>query len=265
VVPEVSAQEVAEHSWYHTLELGPRIVTPGYFDTRSIAGLIPFPPSLAGRRCLDVGTFDGFWAFEMEQRGAGEVVAIDELDPERWDWPAATRGQDRIDLRRRPGAGFEIASRALGSSVVRREVNVYELDPDEIGTFDLVYVGSLLLHLRDPVGALIRVRSVCSGDLVVTDAVDPVLTLRSPRRPAATLDGIGRPWWWRPNTAGLARMVEAAGFDVVDRPRRFFMPFGVAGERPSRTLRSFLGPNRLDRALLAFRGDPHATLRARPA
>ena len=34
------------------------------------------PESLAGVRALDIGTFDGFWAFEMERRGA-EVVAID--------------------------------------------------------------------------------------------------------------------------------------------------------------------------------------------
>jgi len=162
-VPDVSAQEVTEHSWYHTLDLGQGIVTPGYFDTRPIAPLIPFPESLQGRRCLDVGTFDGFWAFELERRGAAEVIAIDELDPERWDWPLAARGRQPVDLGRRPGAGFEIAKRALGSSVERRPLNVHDLDPDDVGTFDLDYLGSLLLHLRDPIGALERVRSVCDG------------------------------------------------------------------------------------------------------
>jgi tRNA (mo5U34)-methyltransferase len=64
------------------------VVTPGWIDTRAVAGRIPLPFSLAGQRCLDVGTFDGFWAFEMERRGAAEVIAIDILDPAKFDWPA---------------------------------------------------------------------------------------------------------------------------------------------------------------------------------
>jgi tRNA (mo5U34)-methyltransferase len=254
---------VAEHTWYHTIELGDGVLTPGWFDTRSIVDVIPFPASLEGKRCLDIGTFDGFWAFEMERRGAEEVVAVDELDPHRWDWPTGA-GPEQVDFGRQPGRGFEIASRALSSSVVRRHINVYDLDPDEIGQFDLVYLGSLLLHLRDPLRALDRVRSVCSGELIVTDALDPGLTLRWPRSAAATLDGLGRPWWWRPNAAGLARMVETAGFEIVEGPRRFFMPFGAGGDRPSTSVLEFLKPNRVERVLLAYKGDLHATLRAHP-
>jgi hypothetical protein len=36
-----------------------------------------------------------------------------------------------------------------------------------VGRFDLVYLGSLLVHLRDPVRALECVRSVCDGLLIV--------------------------------------------------------------------------------------------------
>ena len=68
------------------------MVTPGWFDTRAVAPKLPFPERSTGKRCLDIGTFDGFWAFEMERRGADEVLAIDLLDPTdgtgRW---AATR------------------------------------------------------------------------------------------------------------------------------------------------------------------------------
>src|SRR6478672_7410803 len=79
-------EAISAIAWYHTLELAPGVVTPGWLDHRGILADIPLPPSLAGKRCLDVGTFNGFWAFEMERRG-GEVVAIDVLDPVRWDWP----------------------------------------------------------------------------------------------------------------------------------------------------------------------------------
>ena len=73
--------QVADVQWYHSLELAPGVVTPGWFDLRPMAAKLPWP-TLTGLRCLDVGTFDGFWAFEMERRGAREVVAIDLLDPE---------------------------------------------------------------------------------------------------------------------------------------------------------------------------------------
>ena len=201
--------------WYHTLELAPGVVTPGWFDTRAVAGSVCLPASLDGGRCLDVGTFDGFWAFELERRGAEEVVAIDVLRPEQWDWPAGSSDAvaAALDSRKQRGEGFVLAAQALGSRVERRERSVYDLDPAQDGEYDLVYVGSLLLHLRDPVGALQRVRSICRGELVLCDAVDVWLTRIAHGRPLAGLDGVGRPWWWKPNAAGLARMVAAAGFE----------------------------------------------------
>src|SRR5947209_2256858 len=200
--------EIGAHEWYHTLELAPGVLTPGWFDTRPIVGRLPLPGSLAGQRCLDIGTFDGFWAFELERRGAAEVVAIDVLDPAGWDWPAGSRPDVRAQLgeRKARGAGFELAQRALASSVRRLERSVYDLDPVVDGRFGLIYLGSLLLHLRDPVGALERVRAVCDGELLVVDAIDLGLTLRQRRRALASLDGRGRPWWWKPNLAGLVRM-----------------------------------------------------------
>jgi tRNA (mo5U34)-methyltransferase len=81
--PQELIARVNAREWYHTLELAPGVETPGFFDLRPLLREFPLPPSLAGMRCLDVGTFDGFWAFAMERRGAAEVVAIDVLDPDR--------------------------------------------------------------------------------------------------------------------------------------------------------------------------------------
>src|SRR5947199_1335555 len=53
------ANEVAAIKWYHSIELTPGVVTPGWFDTRAIAPQLPMPADLAGKRCLDVGTYDG--------------------------------------------------------------------------------------------------------------------------------------------------------------------------------------------------------------
>ena len=258
--------QVAALEWYHTLELAPGVVTPGRLDTRRVVDAIPFPASLAGRRCLDVGTFNGFWAFEMERRGAREVVAIDVLDPGRWDWPVGSNPAtiEAIGRRQAGGAGFELASRELGSSVRRLDRSVYELDEREVGCFDVVYLGSLLIHLRDPVRALERVRAVCDGTLIVVDGIDLSLSSLFRRNPVARLDGRGRPWWWYANAAGLARMVEAAGFEVLEGPRRLFIPPGPGW--PLDRLRPRLLKTREGRYHLtvAWKGDPHAVVVARP-
>jgi tRNA (mo5U34)-methyltransferase len=257
--------EVAALQWYHTLELAPGVLTPGWFDLRKVLGRIPLPPSLEGKRCLDVGTFDGFWAFEMERRGAEEVVAIDVLDPEQWDWPVGSEPETVAAIARRKagGLGFEIARRELRSSVLRVERSVYDLDESDAGRFDLVYLGSLLVHLRDPIRALERVRAVCADTLIVVDGVDLPLSLLFPRRPVARLDGRGRPWWWYANAAGLARMVEAAGFEVVEGPLRLYMTPG-AGQQLARFRPGLLKTREGRQALVvAWKGDPHAVVVAR--
>jgi tRNA (mo5U34)-methyltransferase len=258
--------QVAALEWYHTLELAPELVTPGWLDHRSVLPRIPLPKSLAGKRCLDVGTFNGFWAFELERRGAAEVVGVDVLDPHRWDWPVGSSEETVAALARRmaSGDGFSIAHRALGSHVRRLDLSVYDLDPREIGRFDFVYVGSLLVHLRDPVRALERVRQVCDGTMILVDGVDLPLTVRHPRLPAARLDGDGRPWWWWPNVSALRRAVLAAGFELLAKPRLIFVPPGRGWNPPRldpRLLRSREGRQALTAAWL---GDPHAVIVARP-
>jgi tRNA (mo5U34)-methyltransferase len=264
---EALRRYVADREWYHTVELRPGVETPGWFDLRTVAPRLPWP-DLTGRRCLDVGTFDGFWAREMVARGAADVMAIDILDPQQWDWPVGSQSAivEALAARKRKGDGFEFVNRALGQSLERRELSVYDLDAADVGEFDLVYVGSLLLHLRDPIRALERVRGVCRPDgyLLLLDAIDLGLTRRHRRRAVATLDGSGRPWWWKPNAAGLARMVSVAGFDLVAPPQRVFMPLGrgYVGPRPRVSLlRTAAGRELLT---TAKRGEPHAAILARP-
>jgi tRNA (mo5U34)-methyltransferase len=258
--------EIEALEWYHTIELAPGVETPGWHDTRPILGQIPFPASLEGKRCLDVGTFDGFWAFEMEGRGASEVVAIDIIDPEQWDWPAGSEEHvvEAIAKRKAGGQGFEIARRELGSSVRRIERSVYDASEDELGRFDLIFLGSLLIHLRDPVRALERLRAICAGTMIVMDGIELALSILLPRYPVATLDAVGRPWWWYSNQAGLARMIEAGGFEVLQRPKRMFMPPGRG--QPLAKFDPKLLRTRHGRHLLTVArfGDPHAVTVARP-
>ena len=258
-------ERVEGREWYHTITLAPGVETPGFFDHRKVAETI-LPRGLSGQRCLDVATFDGFWATEMIRRGADKVVAIDVADPSDWDWPVGTDDEAvaAIAARKGSGDGFSIVMEALRYDVERVERSVYDLDPDTIGTFDLVYVGSLLLHLRDPVRALERISTVCSGELLLVENVDPFTSFVHPRRAVATFDGRGRPWWWRLNLAALKRMVLSAGFDLVADPQRVRFPAGRGRPRPPlrlSTLRHLESRIELRETVL---GDPHVVLRARP-
>ena len=146
--------------WYHTIEVAPGIATPGVFDLRPVAGRLPWP-DVRGKRCLDVGTYDGFLAFELERRGAAEVVATDISDHREWDHEVRLGGQSAELLETiagEKGAGFTIARELLGSSVEKIEINAYDLTPERVGEFDVVVCGSLLLHLRDPLRALAAIR-----------------------------------------------------------------------------------------------------------
>jgi tRNA (mo5U34)-methyltransferase len=255
--------------WYHTLELPGGVVTPGWFDLRRHVQRLPWP-EVRGQRCLDVGTYDGFYAFEMERRGAREVIALDISDHEDWDWPAAARalgGEALARLAGEKGAGFAAAAQALGSRVQRVQLSAYHLNPEALGTFDVVLCGSLMLHLRDPVRALEAIRSVCGGWFLSIEEVSLTLGLSFPRRAMAEMrfdEELCQ--WWVANPAGHRRMAEIAGFEVVRTLRPYREPFGTGhpsfrGDQsePRGRLRA-----RRDGSLLAGAGVPHAALLARP-
>lgn len=249
--------------WYHSIDLD-GTVTPGWFDLRPMVDRLPWP-DVVGKRCLDVGTYDGFLAFELEARGAAEVVATDIADHEDWDWPPRQRalGPGQLaELAGEKGRGFAIASEALGSQVRREWISIYDLSPERVGTFDVVVCGCLLLHLRDPFRALDALRSVCTGSFLSIEEIDPWLTLRSPRRPAFGLRG-ARGQWTVPNAAAHPRMLSVAGFDVDEVTRPMAIPFGAG--HPARALRHRdRGVDLLVDLALGDRGLPVRAVRVHP-
>lgn len=215
----MDARERAEQlGWYHTLELAPDYTTKGMFDLRSYVERYGLPERMDGMRALDVGTWDGFWAFEMERRGA-EVVALD-LDDERdLDYPPRRRPTTFPEEPR--GAGFKLAREMLGSSVERVNCSIYEARPEDLGTFDFVMCASVLIHLRDQLLALERIAGLCDGTFVSVEEYDrrsglvpwPVSRFLADRDKAVV--------FWLPNVQAWQRMIAAAGFDDVKRRGKF--------------------------------------------
>ena len=259
---DARAAVASQPFWYHTIEVRPGVRTPGWFDLRPIVDRLPWP-DVRGKRCLDVGTFDGFLAFELERRGAAEVVATDVPEPEDWDWAphareAGVRYQREI-YGERTGLGFEIARDLLGSTVRRETIGAYDLSPENVGTFDVVVCGSLLLHLRDPLRALEAIRSVCGGVFMSSEQVRLAACIALPRKPVFVFEGVGDlAQWFVPNVAAHRDMLRAAGFRIERESGLYSIPFGVShprGRRSSAIVR---------RVLTGGNGVPHHAVLATP-
>jgi tRNA (mo5U34)-methyltransferase len=214
-------REVAETGdWYHSIELAPGVVTRGMFDHRPYVKHYGLPENLAGKRVLDVGTFEGFWAFELESRGA-EVVALDVPRIQKLDWPPRLRPKDDEER----GDRFRLAAEARGSTVRWVGTSVYDATPEELGgQFDLVFCGSILIHLRDPMLALERMAALCRDRFILAEEYArrvewiPGLKLTEFKSGAHMT-------WWRPTTRTWISMVHTAGFEDVGHHGRFNMRF----------------------------------------
>ena len=199
--------------WYHTIDLGHGIRTPGVMDHLPHLARYGLPDSLAGQRVLDIGTFDGFWAFEFERRGAAEVVALDLPQFGDLDFPPAVRATMAPEvLATKPGAGFILAQEVLGSRVERRLGTVYTMGPESWGRFDLTHMGNVLVHLRDPALALQRMAAVTRGTAVVVEEVDPDLPEEWQPPVMRYLGGTQDCNWWRFSAAALVALMRDAGF-----------------------------------------------------
>jgi tRNA (mo5U34)-methyltransferase len=147
--------------WWHSIDLGDGVVTPGRKTKDQLALELEAwkLPSFEGKTVLDIGAWDGFFSFEFERRGARRVFAVDTY---AWD-------HGGFDC-------FKAAHEFFNSKVEYRRMDVHELDPQAIGTFDLVFCAGVLYHMRNPLLGLERIRSVTAGQLILeTHALIPAL------------------------------------------------------------------------------------------
>jgi tRNA (mo5U34)-methyltransferase len=213
-------ERMRNQSWYHVMDLGDE-VTDGWFDLRPYVHHYGIPERLDGMRVLEIGTWDGFWAFELERRGASEVVALDLDDEADLDWPARRQPSEFPDVRR--GDGFRLAKEISGSKAERVNCSIYDATPEELGTFDLVFCGSVLIHLRDQVLALERMANLCSGQLILAEEYDKLASLLPFSASRYMADSGQAVVFWRPSRRTWRKMVWTAGFDHVEQKGTFDM------------------------------------------
>src|SRR5437016_1517572 len=118
--------------------------------------LLQIPQDLTGKTVLDIGAWDGYFSFEFERRGAKRVLAIDS-----YSWDPRPEGYPRgLDC-------FLLAREFFNSKVEHRRLDVHELSPEAIGTFDLVFCAGVLYHMRHPLLGLEKIRSVTERQLIL--------------------------------------------------------------------------------------------------
>jgi tRNA (mo5U34)-methyltransferase len=216
-------RRAAGFAWYHRIDLGHGIVTPGQFDLEPLLPHYGIPDSLEGKSVLDVGPGHGYFAFEFERRRAARVVTC-EL-PDWTEHDASPRQKAALASERGRGeayhrGAFAFAIEARASRVERQFCSIYDLTPERVGTFDLVFCASVLLHLTDPLRALYALRRVCRGEAIVCSAVES----RWPLAPLSVARFMARPdghVFWLPTPTCLTRMTLAAGFRRAERVASF--------------------------------------------
>ena len=166
--------------------------------------LLQIPEDLTGWSVLDIGAWHGFFSFECERRGADRVLAMDRFAWDKYGMDEFLEAKDR-----------------LGSHVEHRHLDVHQLDPDEIGQFDLVLLLGVFYHLRNPLQALERIRLVTKRLLICeTHVLLPFVHERYPLIPFFPGDENAeekpRELCAMPTLEALRQMLESVGFNDID-------------------------------------------------
>ncbi len=188
--------------WFQGFELVPGVMTPGVSIMSERVSYFQIPQDLTGKRVLDIGCNDGYFTFLAESRGA-TVVAIDA-------WPRD---------------GFFLAQEVLGSKAEFHHMSVYDIHPDVLGTFDIVFFFGVYYHLKHPLLAMERVAGVTRDYAIVESEI---MDLPHPRNAGFSRfyehDELvrGDPSnWWVPNIPCLIQTTRAAGFPRVEFVGRY--------------------------------------------
>lgn len=229
--------DVNDYFWYHAIDLPHGLTTPGKHDFRGMWREFGFPEDMRGLRVLDIGPATGFFSFEFAKRGA-EVVALELPDLESLDRFPGQTPQDSLRKLEQMliaetsplGSGapatprelytrmllnpFDFCQRLLKLNVRRCFATVYDIPKLSLGTFDLVFMGDILLHTINPLEALAAAAGVCRKQLVIAQLMPDF----APDTSALAYVGGGRPdydenQWWRPNAQCLCEILKKLNFD----------------------------------------------------
>jgi tRNA (mo5U34)-methyltransferase len=201
----IQQADVDAHRWIHSIEMGGGIVSKGAKPHALLKAQaeIVFKHGVSGKSVLDIGAWDGGFSFAAEERGARDVLATDYFC---WEGPGWGKK-----------AAFELARRARNSRVRDKTVDVFDLDRNDVGTFDVVLFLGVFYHLKHPFLALEKIAPLAK-ELLILDTETILDTMPDPLMrffPGAQLakDNTN---WWAPNSACVKAMLSVVGFKRVE-------------------------------------------------
>ena len=200
VVSEDVQRSIQQYRWYHSIPLGNGLYTPGkrsYQDLAEKLEMMKLPSDLTGRSVLDVGCNEGYFSIEAHNRGASMVLGLD--------------NEQRKDVERK----YALIKSILNHGAEFQLMDVCEMDPNTIGTFDMVFFLSVFHHLRYPFLALDKVAAV-TGKVAVMEFV--VIDTPSDKANSILVRGFGHKGKVRlfPNRQFLTEMLRTAGFGEIE-------------------------------------------------
>jgi tRNA (mo5U34)-methyltransferase len=199
-------QEIVDkHYWHHSIDFGNGVVSKGN-------GKLPFIEALGGalydgldlssKSLLDIGAWNGAFSFEAKRRGCARVLASD-----KYCWTNHVfKGRE----------AFELARAITGLDIEAREIDVPDIDPATIGTFDAVLFAGVFYHLLTPVHLTQRIAE-CARHVLIIETHQDFLESEKPGMvfyPGQTLYGDGSNWWG-PNPHAMYEMLKEFGFAKV--------------------------------------------------
>jgi len=197
--------------WFHQLDLGEGIITPGSTSLEVLRASADafFNISLNGKSVLDIGCYDGFYSFEALRRGAAHVLAAD-----HFMWHSDPRCRQ----------AFELARSRIAPDLPDIDIDVLDLTQERVGTFDIVLFAGVLYHMRNPFLSIERVAPLVREVMVLETHLD---SLDEPRPamifyPTSELNADPSNWWG-PNPPCVEAMLRDVGFSrIVHRDHPVF-------------------------------------------
>lgn len=249
--------------WYHIMEVPGLGLTEGSFDCRSDIDNIFGNLDFKNKKILNLGPATGYLNFAAEERG-GNVTSIDlSVDPNNFqrDWVYNVKKPWKKDLaefaedeRRRRNA-FWYAHKAFKSKSKLIICHINNL-PDEVELHDIGVIFSVLVHIRDPFTALLRMCSHVKEKIVITElggyskrnslltAIPKFFRKIFQKKKPAIFQFLPQQWkigsaWWKFNEEAVIKMLELLGFEktkviyhyYLDKEGKKVFQWTVVGER----------------------------------
>ena len=211
--------EVDQYTWYHKIDLGSGVITPG-LDLEPIWDMIRQTRKhldYTSKKVLDVASFDGMWAFEAEKLNAAAVIATD------CNYPAF---RNFLFCRERLGSGVLPFFNVAPYNIAERLDSCFQMLHGDSAPypnlFDIVQYLGLLYHVRDPLLCLNQARSVTGhkGYLLLETAA-----VMDDQRSFMLFNGVppgpGRIYpdittWWAPSFLCLKELLKASLFEPLE-------------------------------------------------